>query len=313
MNGAIMIPSLRSRMINFMIRNRHWLQFRMQKEKFDMNTSIQGFRDQCEKGARRYARVPEGVRIREEMIAGMRTNWIVPPGADLSGLIMYVHGGGYVSGSCSDHQGFVAKLAANCGVTNLVYEYRLAPEHPFPAALEDSLALYQALLTRGILPKNLMLVGESAGGGLVLSILLALKERGIPMPAAAVAITPWADLTCSSASYITKNKRSVAPLDSWTVFSRHYAAHHDPRNPLISPVFGDPAGLPPLLINAGTDDELYEDGEQFARKAKAAGVDVTFRAGEGMIHCYPLLAPMFPEAVQAMDEICRFIRNHMRL
>ncbi len=307
------MPSLQSRIINFLIRNRHWFRFRLRKEKFDGNTSIQGFREQCEKGAGCYAKVPKGVSIREERIEDMQANWIVPPGTDPSRLILYVHGGGYVAGSCSDHRGFVAKLAANCGVTNLLYEYRLAPEHPFPAALDDSVILYQALLARGFLPENLILVGESAGGGLVLSILLALKERGISMPSAAVAISPWADLTCSSASYTSKNKCSVAPLDSWTVFSRYYSGRHDPRNPLISPVFGDPSGLPPLLIQAGTDDELFEDGEQFARKAKAAGVDVTFRAGEGMIHCYPLLAPMFPEAVQAMGEICRFIRRHLRL
>lgn len=131
------------------------------------------------------------------------------------------------------------------------------------------------------------------------------------MPAAAVAISPWTDLTCSSNSYRTKNRVSLAPLNSWTVFSKYYAGSKSPDLPLISPLFGNLEGLPPLLINSGMDDELYEDGEKFARKAQAAGVEVTFRAGEDMVHCYPLLSPMFKEAKAAMDEIVKFVRNYL--
>ncbi len=158
-----------------------------------------------------------------------------------------------------------------------------------------------------------MLAGESAGGGLTLALLLALKQHELPMPAAAVAMSPWTDLTCSSDSYHTKNKVSPAPLDSWTVFSKHYIGGHAADNPLISPLFGDLTGLPPLLINSGANDELFKDGEKFAAKARAAGVDVTFRAGHGMVHCYPLLAPMFRKATEAMDEICQFITHHLNL
>lgn len=142
-------------------------------------------------------------------------------------------------------------------------------------------------------------------------MLLSLKEQNIPMPAATMAISPWTDLTCSGDSYKTKNKVSVAPLNSWFVFSRYYAGDTPKKSPLISPLFGDLQGLPPIFINSGEDDELFEDGEKFFQKAKEAGVDITFRAGKGMVHCYPLLAPMLKEATEAMQEIKDFIKNRI--
>ena len=146
-----------------------------------------------------------------------------------------------------------------------------------------------------------------------MALLLALKENKLPMPAAAVAISPWTDLTCSGESYKTKNKVSVAPLNSWKVFSKHYVGENNPENPLISPIFGDLEGLPPIFINAGTDDELFDDVRSFVEKALAAGVNATFRAGESQVHCYPLLAPFFPEATKAMDEIFGFIKKHLEM
>lgn len=276
-----------------------------------MDTSIEGFREQCEEGPRRHTQIPEGVEIREEIINGIASEWIIPAGASGDNVILYVHGGGYVSGSCSDHRGFVSKFANNCGVSTLQFEYRLAPEHPFPAGLNDSVMVYQWLLERGFRPGNIVLAGESAGGGLTLAVLLALKEQEIPMPAAAVAISPWTDLSCSSDSYRTKNKVSVAPMDSWKVFSKHYTGGNPPDLPLISPLFGDLEGLPSLYINSGEDDELFEDGEKFYLKAKDAGVEVTFKAGKGMVHCYPLLAPLFKEATDAMNDICLFVNEHI--
>lgn len=226
-------------------------------------------------------------------------------------VILYIHGGGYVSGSCSDHRGFVAKFAKNTGVQNLLYEYRLAPEHSFPAALDDSVKIYQWLLASGFKPENIIIAGESAGGGLCLATLLAFKERNIPLPIAGVAISPWTDLTCSSESYKTKNKLSPAPLNSWTIFSKYYVGDNYAENPLISPLFGDLKGLPPIFINSGEDDELYDDGKKFYYKAKNAGVDIQFRAGKRMLHCYPLLSPMFKEATEAMNEIVVFIKKKL--
>lgn len=283
------------------------------KETYDMNTSIQGFRDLCEKGASRYAKIPDGITVEQDHINGLKAEWIIPEGADPSKIIMYIHGGGYVSGSCNDHRAFVAKFAKSCGYTNLQFEYRLAPEYPFPAAVDDSVGVYRYLISNGYTPEDIIMVGESAGGGLTLATLLALKDKNINMPAAAVAISPWTDLTCSGDSYKTSNKKSLAPTNSWFVFSKHYHGNNDPANPLISPLFGNLEGLPPIHINSGTDDELYSDGEQFYRKALAGGVEISFTAGKGMVHCYPLFSPAFKEAKEAMDEICHFITKHFKV
>lgn len=306
------MTSLKSRMFNFLIRNGHIFQGKLKKEVFDCNTSIKGFRDRCEKGAGKFSRIPKGITLNEQIIEGMKSEWLIPSGANPNKVILYVHGGGYVSGSCSDHRGFVAKLARNTGIQHLLYEYRLAPEHSFPAALEDSVKMYQWLLAFGFLPDHIIIAGESAGGGLCLATLLALKERSIPLPIAGVAVSPWTDLTCSGESYKTKNKLSPAPLNSWTVFSNYYIGDNSAENPLISPLFGDLKGLPPIFINSGEDDELYEDGEKFYYKAKKAGVDIQFRAGKGMLHCYPLLSPMFREATEAMNEIVVFIKEKLK-
>lgn len=303
--------SFKASAINFLLRNRHILNGKLKKETYDMNTSIQGFRDQCEKGAARYAKIPEGVTVIEEDIEGMKSEWIAPIGSDPTKVIMYVHGGGYVSGSCLDHRAFVSKFAKSCAYTNLVYEYRLAPEFPFPAALDDSVTIYKALLAKGYSNDNIIIAGESAGGGLAFALLLALKEQNIALPAAGVAISPWTDLTCSGESYHTKNKVSLAPMNSWLVFSKHYAGNYDLTNPLISPLFGDLRGLPPLYINSGTSDELYDDGERFYKKALEQGVDIAFKSGEQMVHCYPFFSPAFKEAKEAMDEICSFIAKHL--
>jgi acetyl esterase/lipase len=307
------MASFKSRLFNFLLRNRHLLQGRLTQEVYTDDSSIMAFRAQCEKGAARYAKIPEGVEIRPQIIDGISAEWLMPRVADPEKVILYVHGGGYVAGSCNDHRGFISKFAKNTGVTNLVFEYRLAPEHPYPAALNDSIVVYQWLLQSGYQSNNLLIAGESAGGGLTLAILLAIKERNLPMPAAAVAISPWTDLTCSSESYHTKNKVSLAPLNSWLVFSKHYCASANPSNPFISSLFGDLKGLPPLLINAGTDDELYEDGEKFVHKAREVGVETTFIKGEGQVHCYALLAPMFPEATEAMNEIVRFVKQYLKI
>jgi epsilon-lactone hydrolase len=304
--------SFKSIIINTIIRYNHVFRGKLRKEKFDFNTSISDFRIRCEKGAARYGKIPSDIQINKSKLDDMNIEYIIPKNSNPKKIILYMHGGGYVSGSCNDHRGFVAKFAKYTNVTNLLFEYRLAPEHPFPAAIEDSIKIYIHLLSTGYLPENILFAGESAGGGLSLALLLAIKEKKIPLPKATVAISPWTDLSCSGESYRTKNKASAAPLHSWDVFSKHYVGNNSANNPLISPLFGDLNGLPPIFINAGMSDELFDDGEQFFKKAKDAGVDVYFRAGEGMLHCYPLLAPMFPEAITAMNEIVDFIHMHLK-
>jgi monoterpene epsilon-lactone hydrolase len=167
------------------------------------------------------------------------------------------------------------------------------------------------LLAQGVSSCNIVFVGDSAGGGLALATLLALRDKGIPLPGAAVALSPWTDLRCTGESYRSNARKCLAPEGTWTAFSKHYVGDHDPGAPLVSPLHGDLHGLPPMLIVAGGDEILRDDATGFADKARAAGVDVTLRVGKGMFHCYPVCAPLFPEATRAMGEICAFINRHV--
>lgn len=304
------MPSLQSRIFRTVMRHSHLLRFQWKRKAvIDWNTSIPRFRENCEKGARLLGKLPDGVEVVPVTLDGIPAEWILPSQAAKDKAILYTHGGGYVSGSCSDHRSIVARIVKGSEVGALLFEYRLAPEHPYPAALEDSVAAYRWLLARGISPSKIMIVGESAGGGLCLATLLALRDQGLPLPSAAVAISPWTDLKCTGESYRT-DRDPLAPAGSWTVFSKYYVKDNDPCLPWISPLYGDLHGLPPVLIYVGEDEVLFDDSIRFAEKAKAAGVDVTLRIGEKMVHCYPLLPPFIPEARLAMDEICAFIKTH---
>jgi acetyl esterase/lipase len=302
------MSSLHSRLVYFLLRNRHLLKFHLKRESWDWETSMPQFREKCEAGAKR-AKLPDGIEVEAVSVAGLRAEWIMPRGATKDRVILYMIGGGYVSGSCSDHRALVAKIVKASGIGMLLFEHRLAPEHPYPAALEDSISAYQWLLEQGVSHSRIVIVGESAGGGLCLAMLLALQDQGIPLPAAGVAISPWTDLALTGASYRTKLNSSIDPPGMSMVCSKYYVGDHDPYLPCISPLYGDLHGLPPLFIVVGTYETMLDDSLRFAEKAKAAGVAVSLMVGEEMIHCFPLMAPLFPEATEAMDEIRTFIRT----
>lgn len=302
------MPSFRAKLLNAVLRKRHWLRFE-KREVFDFNTSIQKFRDNCEQSARRLAKLPDGIRVEAFQIKGIPAEFIHPSNENGNKIIFYVHGGGYVSGSCNDHRNIVSRFVVRTGIKLLHFEYRLAPEHPYPAALEDSLSVYNYLLETGLKSSDIIIAGESAGGGLALCILLALKERGIELPSRAVVISPWTDLKCTGESYKTKSEVSLAPPNSWTVFSKYYYGENNPECPFISPLYGDLKGLPPTLIYAGEDDELIDDSIRFTEIAKKAGSTVFLKTGKGMVHCYPLLPDFIPESKMAFEDICEFMRN----
>jgi acetyl esterase/lipase len=168
------------------------------------------------------------------------------------------------------------------------------------------------LLGQGVSPSHIVFAGDSAGGGLCLATLLALRERGLSLPSAAVALSPWTDLKCTGESLRTKAKVDpFTPGGAWTVFSHYYVGDNDPGLPLISPLYGDLHGLPPILIYAGDHDVLFSDSTRFAEKAKTAGVDMRLEVGEGLFHCYPVCGSLFPESQQAMANICAFIKAHV--
>ena len=307
------MPSLQSRLMYLMMKNRHLMRGQWKQAVWDENTSVQAFRDQCEADAAK-APMPEGVAVQpvkiEGLPEGLKAEWLVPEGAPQEPVIFYCHGGGYISGSCSDHRALVGKLAKGAGMRLLLYEYRLAPEHPFPAAVEDTLTAYRWLLRQGIEARNIVISGESAGGGLALAALLAFRDTGLPLPAAAAVMSPMTDLTLSGESHRTRVKQCLSPLGMENLCCKYYAGDTDLKHPWISPLYGDLRGMPPLMIVAGDYETFRDDAVLYAEKAKAAGVDTTLRIGPEMVHVFPLMAPFFPEATAQLEEICAFIKQH---
>lgn len=306
--------SLRCRILLFLLHHRHWLRFSRKETARDWAENLPAVRRAAEKGAKRLGKPSKRVRVSPlaSSPGAPPAVWISPKDLSNEGespVLLYFHGGGYVLGSVEAHQGIVAKFALGASAPALLFGYRLAPEHPFPAALDDARAAYRRL-RQEVDPRRIVFVGDSAGGGLCLATLLALRDEGAPLPAAAVALSPWTDLTCSGESLRTNAKTCVSPEGAWLSCRAHYAAGRDFSDPYISPLFGDLRGLPPLFITAGGAETLLSDAERFASKAQAAGVPTTLRVGPGLFHCHPACAPLFPEATQALQEICAFIRRH---
>lgn len=307
------MQSLRSRLFLFALKNRHLLRFQLRRRcTIDWNTSMPQLRQEAEKPTGLFGKLPEGIHSSPVVMDGVPGEWVRASESPEGRAILYFHGGGYAIGSSRAHRAIVAKFVKGSGTGALVFDYRLAPEHPYPAALDDSVAVYRGLLSEGFSPSRIAFIGDSAGGGLCLAALLALKDQGFPLPAAAVALSPWTDLKNTGESWVTKaDVDTLCWQGSQTVFSKYYTGDNDPGLPWISPLYGDLRGLPPLLIYVGGDELLLSDSTRFARKAKDAGVDVTLRIGEGLFHCYPVCSPLFPEARQAMDDICSFVNAHM--
>lgn len=307
------MPSLKSKIILSLVRNRHLFKFRLKPEVVDASFDVGKFRGELDKTSARLNKIPADIKVERMQIGGMYAEWIIPEGADPDKIVMYIHGGGFISGSCLTHRMHVIKFARLCGAKMLLFDYRLAPEHPFPAAVEDCLSAYGWLLNQGYQPSNIIVMGESAGGTLTLSTLVALKDQGIELPRAAVSISPVTDLTCQADSFRTNFKNDIAPMGSWTVWTGFYIAGNDPHHPWLSPLMADLTGLPPVMIYVGTYEIHLDDARNFAVKAQKSGVEVTLRVCEGMVHAFPLLAPLFPEATQAMDDIGTYIRGHLEL
>jgi epsilon-lactone hydrolase len=305
------MPSIRSRLFAFTLAHRHLLKGQLKRTtSIDEATSIPKLREEVERGADFLGKLPDGFALEGIKVGDLAAEWMRPPGAGKEPAILYFHGGGLVVGSVRSHRGIVAKVVKGSGISALVFEYALAPERPFPEGLNDAVAAYEHLLGEGLPPGKIVCIGDSGGGNLCLATLLALKERGLPQPAGAVTLSAWTDLTNSGESWVSNAERdTLCWKDAQTVFARMYAGDHDPSEPLISPLFGDLGGLPPLLMFAGADETLRDDTTRFADKAQRAGVEATLHVGEGLFHCYPACAPLFPEATQAMEEICAFARR----
>jgi acetyl esterase/lipase len=245
---------------------------------------------------------------------GVAAEWLVPAEVVEGRVVLYLHGGYYNAGSAHA----LRPLAVNTGhaakARVLSIDYRLAPENPFPAALEDATRAYEWLLEEGHFPSAILLAGDSAGGGLVLCLLLHIRERGLPLPAAAICYSPWTDLALSGESY-EGNAGSDVMLDlpSFEQSARMYLGSVDPRTACASPIYGDLAGLPPTLIQVGSDEMLLTDARSFAEKAKAAGVDMTLEVWTGMQHEWQFAAKVIPEGREAIQHVGRFVGSRLRV
>ena len=256
------------------------------------------------------APLPEGTTIEVVDAGGVLAEWVSVAGASGDAVLLYLHGGGYCIGSINTHRGMAARLAQACRARALNLDYRLAPEHPHPAAVDDAVAAYRWLLDRGVAPAQIVLGGDSAGGGLVMATLLALRDGGHPLPVAGFCLSPWVDLECSGETMTTK--ADVDPMvgkDGLTEMAAAYAGDHELRHPLVSPLHADLSGLPPLLIQVGTAETLLDDAVRLADRARNAGMDVRLEAWDDLVHVFQAFAPMVPEAVEAIDGIGRFVRE----
>ncbi|HYE90300.1 MAG TPA: alpha/beta hydrolase, partial [Terriglobales bacterium] len=248
--------------------------------------------------------VPGDVRVERVHAGGVPSEWLVPQGEQPDAAILYLHGGGYVIGSARSHRHLAAAVGAAADAAVLLPEYRLAPEHPFPAALDDAVAAYRWLLEKNVAPARLVIAGDSAGGGLTMATLVALRDAGLPLPAAAVGISPWTDLSFSLPSHATR--AAVDPIvtrEGVGKMAVAYLAGRDPKTPLASPLFADLRGLPPLLIQVGDDEVLLDDAVQLAERARSVGVDVTLEVAPTMVHVWHWFFPILDEGQQAIDRI----------
>jgi acetyl esterase/lipase len=222
-----------------------------------------------------------------------------------------LHGGAYALGSIDVFREWVARLARATSLRALLVGYRLAPEHPYPAALDDATAACLWLLEQGVEPAKIILAGDSAGGGLALSTLVSLRDAGHPLPAGAVCISPWTDLALTGGSI--RDKAPVDPVLSpgdLETYAGYYAGTVERTEPLLSPLYADLRGLPPLLIQVGSEEILLDDALRAARKARAAGVDVTLETWEGMFHAFYMF-PFFPETKRALESIAAFVSHRL--
>jgi epsilon-lactone hydrolase len=255
--------------------------------------------------------VPEGARCTPAEMGGVPGEWVEMPGSSAERTILYLHGGGYVIGSLNTHRSMVARIAREAQARCFSLDYRLAPEHPFPAAVEDATRAYRALLASGIAANRIVVMGDSAGGGLTLATLLSLRDSGDPLPAAGVCLSPWTDLegtgdSCADASILDP----MLQLAGLQAFGALYAGKNV-RECLASPLHADYRGLPPLYILVGTREVLLDDSRRVAEKARAAGVPVMLETGHGLIHVWPMFGDDVPEAAEAVRNIGAFVR--MRL
>ena len=287
----------------------HKLVEMLRTSKLSADPTIEEMRAGWEKFAASF--VPASDISFEPVVArSVAAEWVAAPDSDSSRVVLYFHGGGYTIGSIASYRSFTGRLARATRSRLLSVGYRLAPEHPFPAAVDDAASSYRWLLDQGISPSRVAVAGDSAGGGLALSMAVAIRDAGGPMPATIVAIGPSTDLAKEGASM--KERAHLDPIvnyaSSMAHALRYVGAQGDLKHPLASPLYADLQGLPPLLIMVGTHEALFDDSTRFAARAEGAGVEVQLDIWQEMIHVWPIFADILPEGRQAIARIGDYIR-----
>jgi monoterpene epsilon-lactone hydrolase len=235
---------------------------------------------------------------------GVPAEWITVAESLLEHVVLFLHGGSYNAGSIRTHRALAANTAWAINARTLLIDYRLAPDHPYPASLQDASAAYQWLLSEGYLPKNIVLAGDSSGGGLALGLAMRLRDQARPLPGALLCYSPWTDLALTGESYISNAKSDVlVAVGELRQSALLYMGAADLRTPYASPLYGNPRGLPPVMIQVGSDEVLLSDSVRWAESARAAGVDVNLEVWEGMQHEWQFAARMMPEGRQALEHV----------
>jgi epsilon-lactone hydrolase len=292
------VPSVEAEVVNELLRSMQFLELSLDEQRRAVEAAA--------------GDVPAGVSVAPIDADGVPCEWVTAASATSGRTVVSARGGGYCLGSLASNRRFCGLLTDITGARVLNVGYRNAPEHPFPAALDDVTRAYRWLLATGTPPTAIALAGNSAGGGLVLASLLALRDAGDPSPTAAIAISPWTDLAATGTS-IASNATTEVMLDpaGVTLTARLYADPDQFRNPLVSPLYGDLHGLPPLLVHASSTEILRDDAVRFAARARAAGVDVTLAVVEGVPHVWHLFAGALPEADDALIDLAIWLGERM--
>ncbi|MEJ2194010.1 MAG: alpha/beta hydrolase [Ignavibacteriaceae bacterium] len=296
--------TLRSRIFRLVVK--YWM-----SPRFNIASTIRNQRKALE-GFSKLSILPRKTKIEKLQIGKVRAEWISVGTTLENCVILYLHGGAYCIGSLNTHRELAARISKASKIRTLLIDYRLAPEHPFPAAIEDVVFTYDWLLKNGFLSNNVIIIGDSAGGGLAISTLVKLRDLGAPIPAAAVCISPWTDLELTGNSIQTHTSKDPFLTPQWLqLMAKYYAANNDFQTPLISPNYADLSMLPPLLIQAGSDDILLSDSIRLAEHACESGVDSTLDIWENMWHVWHFFAGKMPEANRAINQISNFIYEHI--
>ena len=271
--------------------------------------NISNVRYGFEQIGRKFDKVNKACRYDSFQIERMKAEWIIPAhNADDTRVLLYFHGGGYAAGSISTHRAQVSQMVMHSGIKTLLIEYRLAPEHKYPAPIEDAVLAYDWLLSKGYLPERIAFGGDSAGGGLTVATLLYLRDNNKPLPKCAICLSPWLDLTLSGESQVTKEQAEpMLVKEAFPLWVNNYLADADPRSPYASPLFADLQGLPPIYIQVGTDELLLDDSTRFAQKAKEAGVAVTIDIYEGYFHVFQAFFRVLKKAREANKKLAAYL------